>query len=115
MFDFGLDHHVCVHDSVVSHDSTSFGSDNPVANEHVIFLPGGKVMVVDYGIQSFAKTVVSLAIAGVVAAGAAVGVILWADSRVKRRNAVTVRRAGEPVPSAPPMESGSEEESEEDE
>lgn len=115
MFDLGLDYQLCHHEIPASHSSTSFSSDNPISNEHVIFLPGGKVMVVDYGIQSFAKTVVSIAIAGLVSAGAAIGVVLWADSRVKRRNAVVVRRSGDPMPSAPPPDSGSEIDEEEEE
>ena len=91
MFDFGLDH--CQTEFLASdHSTTSFGSDNPIENEHVIFLPGGKVMVVDWGLQSFAKTAVSITIAGVVAAGAAVAAVLWADARAKRRRAVIVQR-----------------------
>jgi hypothetical protein len=115
MLDLGIDNHLCSHNIVDHHSTTSFESENPIANEHVIFLPSGKVMVVDYGIQSFAKNVVSVAIAGIVAAGAAVGVVLWADARVKQRNAVTVQRSGGPGPSAPPAESGSEDEEEEEE
>lgn len=81
------------------HSETSFA--DPIANEHVIFLPGGKVMVVDWGIQSFAKNVVSIAIAGVVAAGAAAAALLWADERMKqKRRAVTVQRSGPAVDSA---------------
>ena len=94
-----FDHDHCVHafssfspahESMSSHASTFFANDDPILREKVIFLPGGKVMVVDWGIQSFAKTVVSVAIAGAVAAGAAVGAILWADARMKSKRQVRV-------------------------
>ena len=101
----------CGHEGGVltsDHLETTFNLDNPIANEHVIFLPGGKVMVVDWGIQSFAKTVVSVAIAGAVAAAAAVGAVLWADARVKRRRAVVIQR------NAPPESAAGSDEDEDD-
>ena len=96
------DHHIAGNDS---HSETSFQVD-PTANEHVIFLPGGKVMVVDWGIQSFAKNVVSFTIAGVVAAGAGIAALMWADNRMKKNaNSVNVQK------SAPVAESEHDDES----
>lgn len=92
------------------HSASHFNKDNPISNEHVIFLPGGKVMVVDWGIQSFAKTVVSVAIAGVVAVGAAVAAIIWADNRIEKKRSVQVRRSGPGDLNEEEEDSGSEEE-----
>lgn len=92
------------------HSVSAFNKDNPISNEHVIFLPGGKVMVVDWGIQSFAKTVVSVAIAGVVAVGAAVAAIIWADNRIEKKRSVQIRRSGPGGQNEEEEDSGSEEE-----
>ena len=67
------------------HDSTSFSSDDPIAGEKVIFLPGGKVMVVDWGIESFVKNFVAIAISGAVILGAAAYGLIWADKKLKQR------------------------------
>ena len=79
-------------------EPTSFSSDNPIAGEKVIFLPGGKVMVVDWGIESFVKNFVAIAISGVVILGAAAYGLVWADKKLKqRRPPVRVGPAAEEV------------------
>lgn len=89
----------------------------PVSNEHVIFFPGGKAMVFDWGVESFAKNVLSVVIAGGVLVGAGVGALIWADKRLKKQapSAVTVQRAHVPKDDAEEeVDTDSEEESLED-
>lgn len=65
------------------HPSTCFS--DPTETERVIFLPGGKAMVVDWNIESFVKGVVSVTIAGAVVIGAGVYGLMWADQRIKNK------------------------------
>jgi hypothetical protein len=84
-----------------THSTTSFAlssDSDPTASERVIFLPGGKTMVVDLGIQSFVKNIVSVTIAGVVVLGATAYGLVWAEKKLKRRpQQVRVARRKEPV------------------
>lgn len=85
------------------HTDTSFLSD-PTTNENVIFLPGGKVMIVDLGIQSFVKNLVAVVIAGGVLVGVGVYGILWADQRLKKNRKVVLNQPGAP-PAPVPVDS----------
>ena len=49
-------------------------------------------MVFDWGLESFAKNVVSVAIAGAVIAGAGIGALLWAENRLKKKPPAMVQR-----------------------
>ena len=80
---------------------TSFSSD-PTANERVIILPGGRAMVVDWGIESFVKNFVAIAISGAVIIGAAAYGLIWADKKLKQRK--------QPVRVGPPPQAQSEDE-----
>ena len=70
---------------------TSFSSNDPTANERVIILPGGRAMVVDWGIESFVKNFVAIAISGAVIIGAAAYGLIWADKKLKQRKQPPVR------------------------
>jgi len=106
MFDLiaSHDHAVTCFAPEMHHDPplpTAFTSD-PTATEKVIFLPGGKTMVVDWGIQSFVKNVVSVAIAGVVVLGATAYGIVWVDKKLKQRKQVAQQvRIGPRKPPTP--------------
>lgn len=91
----------------IPHQETHFLSD-PTANESVLFLPGGKVMLVDLGIQSFVKNVVSITIAGAVLAGVGVYGIIWADQRLNANRKVRVAKQAPTSPTSPLSEYDSE-------
>jgi len=84
---------------------TSFSSD-PTATEKVIILPGGRAMVVDWGIESFVKNFVAIAISGAVILGATAYGLIWADKKLKQRRQPV--RVGPPAP--PQQESDDESE-----
>ena len=93
-----FEHMQSVHAEHVPHpvEATSF-RENPIRNEHVIFFPGGQAMVFDWGLESFAKNLVSVVIAGGVLIAAGVGALLWAETRIKRaKTPVMVQRVLEP-------------------
>lgn len=71
------------HAPIPHHDTTSFG--DPTATERVIFLPGGKAMIVDWNMEAFVKGVVSFTIAGAVLVGAGAYGLMWADQRLKNK------------------------------
>ena len=71
--------------------SSSFASSDPTATEKIIILPGGKAMVVDWGIESFVKNFVTIAISGAVILGAAAYGLIWADKKLKQRKRPAVR------------------------
>lgn len=112
---FDLHHHIPGCLEPPSFLPTSFRAE-PVSNEHVIFFPGGKAMVFDWGVESFAKNVLSVVIAGGVLVGAGVGALIWAENRLKRQapSAVTVQRAHVPKDGDEEVDTDSEEESVED-